>query len=47
MELSGPKIKKFLLFSQKSFSYISRNRTFQKGTFQAQKYEKTPPRKVS
>ena len=26
-ELSGPKIKKFLIFSQKSFPYVSGNAT--------------------
>ena len=30
MELSGRKIKKFLIFSQKSFSYILGNETFLK-----------------
>ena len=32
MELSSPKIKKVLIFSQKSFSYISGNGTFFKKT---------------
>ena len=30
VELSSPKIKKFLIFSQKGFSYISGNGTFLK-----------------
>ena len=30
MELSSPKIKKFLYFLKKSFSYISGNTTFHK-----------------
>ena len=44
MELCSPMIKKFLIFSQKSFSYFSGNETFlkklfifQEGIFQARK----------
>ena len=43
MELSDPKLKKLLKFSQKSFSYIRETKTpkilliFQKETFRAQK----------
>ena len=43
MELSSPKITKIsYIFSKKSFSYISGNRHFQEGTFQAQKMKKFP-----
>ena len=47
MELSSPKIKIFIIFSQKNFSGISGNGTFlkklpifQKGTFRVRKAKK-------
>ena len=44
MELSSPKIKKLLTFSQKN---SLGNRTFQAGTFRARKIKKTNSEKIS
>ena len=53
MERSGSKIKKVLIFSQKSFSYISGNGTSLKtsyisgGNFPSSKNKKTKSEKIS
>ena len=47
MELSSPKIKKLLTFSQKNSSYLLGNRTFQAGTFRARKIKKTNSENIS